>query len=63
MYKCYYMLFTKEIGIEGIINQIMFGFVKKKLDIVFYLWMYPDTLLLLLITVPCFRLQRDIQTA
>jgi hypothetical protein len=29
MYKCYYMLFTKEIGIEEIINQIMFGFVKK----------------------------------
>ena len=23
------MLFTKEIGIEEIINQIMFGFVKK----------------------------------
>jgi hypothetical protein len=35
------MLFTKEIGIEEIINQIMFGFVTK-ISIVFYLKMNPD---------------------
>jgi hypothetical protein len=42
MYKCYYMLFTKEIGIEEIINQIMFGFVTK-INIVFYLNRNPDS--------------------
>jgi hypothetical protein len=35
------MLFTKEIGIEEIINQIMFGFITK-IDIVFYLQGNPD---------------------
>jgi len=38
------MLFTKEIGIGEIINQIMFGFVKK-INFVFYLQRYPDTFL------------------
>jgi len=62
------MLFTKEIGIEEIINQIMFGFVKK-LNVVFYLRRYPDTFLLLCTTyeslcrVSVCRLQQNIQTA
>jgi len=59
------MLFTKETGIEEIINQIMFGFVKKKLNFVFYLQRYPDTFLLLCVVFPfavC-RLQQNIQTA
>jgi len=43
MYKCYYMLFIKEIGIEEIINQIMFGFVKKNSTLCF---IYKGTLTL-----------------
>jgi len=62
MYKCYYMLFTKEIGIEEIINQIMFGFVKKTQLCVLFTkvpWHFPPTLC----RASVCRLQQNIQTA
>lgn len=66
MYKCYYMLFTKEIGIEEIINQIMFGFVKKNQLCVLFTkvpWHFPATVYESLCRVSVCRLQQNIQTA
>jgi len=59
------MLFTKEIGIEEIINQIMFGFVKKNSTLCF---IYKGTLTLSsyfesLCLVSVRRLQQNVQTA